>query len=88
MYKDKDVDVVIFIKLFRQYLSEYIGFEVNKLSDAKKCMNKVKTKTPNYIREKGGALFCEKRYGKIFVFHKYSSVIYCFISHFFCYGSN
>ena len=51
MYKDKDVDVVIFIKLFRQYLSEYIGFEVNKLSDAKKCMNKVKTKTPNYIRD-------------------------------------
>ena len=51
MYKDKDVDVVIFIELFRKYLSEYIGFEVNKLSDAKKCMNKVKAKIPNYIRD-------------------------------------
>ena len=32
--------------------------------------------TPNYIREKGGALFCEKRYGKIFVFHNSADSYY------------
>ncbi|MBQ6478373.1 MAG: DUF4256 domain-containing protein [Erysipelotrichaceae bacterium] len=26
-------------------------------------------KTPDSIREKGGALFCERRYGTVFVFH-------------------
>lgn len=51
MYNNKDVDVTIFIKVFRKFLSEYIGDEVNKLNDAKECMNKVKKKEPNYIRD-------------------------------------
>ncbi len=51
MYKDKSTDVVIFIELLRKYLSEYIGDEVNKLNDAKDCMNKVKVIYPYYIRE-------------------------------------
>ena len=51
MYKDKCVDVVIFIELLREYLSEYIGDEVNKLNDAKECMNKVKTFDLFYIRD-------------------------------------
>ena len=51
MYKDKSTDVVIFIELLRKYLSEYIGDEVNKLNDAKDCMNKVKVIYPNYIRD-------------------------------------
>ena len=51
MYKDKCVDVVIFIELLRKYLSEYIGDEVNKLSDAKACMNKRKILEPFYIRD-------------------------------------
>ena len=51
MYKDKCVDVVIFIELLRKYLSEYIGDEVNKLSDAKECMNKRRVLEPFYIRD-------------------------------------
>lgn len=51
MYKFKDIDVIVFIELLRKYLSEYLGFEVNKLGDAKVCINKVKTKIPNYIRD-------------------------------------
>ena len=51
MYNNKDVDVIIFIKVFRKYLSEYIGDEVNKLNDAKECMNKRKILEPNYIRD-------------------------------------
>ena len=51
MYKDKDADVTLFIELLRKYLSEYIGDEVNKLGDARKCMNKVKSMYPNYIRD-------------------------------------
>ena len=26
-------------------------------------------KTPDDVRKKGGALFCERRYGKVFIFH-------------------
>ena len=51
MYRYKETDVVIFIHLLRKYLSEYLGYKVNKLSDAKECMNKVKTRYPNYIRD-------------------------------------
>ena len=51
MYKDKSVDVVIFIELLRKYLSEYIGDEVSKLNDAKECMNKRKVLEPFYIRD-------------------------------------
>lgn len=50
MYKDKNIDVVIFIEILRKYLSEYIGDEVNKLSDARECLNKRKMLVNNYIR--------------------------------------
>lgn len=50
MYKNKTCDVTVFISLLRKYLSEYVGDEVNKLNDAKECMNKVKTKSFEYIR--------------------------------------
>ena len=32
--------------------------------------------TPADVREKGGALFCEKRYGKVFVFHNSADSYY------------
>ena len=32
--------------------------------------------TPSDIREKGGALFCERRYGKVFVFHNSANSYY------------
>lgn len=32
--------------------------------------------TPDDIREKGGALFCEKRYGRVFVFHNSADSYY------------
>ena len=51
MYKYKEADVTVFIELLRKNLSEYIGFEVNKLGDAKECINKVKVIYPNYIRD-------------------------------------
>jgi len=51
MYKDKTTDIVIFIETFRYYLSEYVGYKVNKLGDAKECLNKVKVLEPNYIRD-------------------------------------
>lgn len=51
MYQDKICDVTIFIEVLKKYLSEYIGDEVNKLNDAKECMNKVKTLDPFYIRD-------------------------------------
>ena len=51
MYNDKESDVIIFIELLRKYLSEYIGDEVNKLNDAKECMNKRKILEPFYIRD-------------------------------------
>ena len=51
MYKNKTCDVTIFICLLRKYLSEYVGDEVNKLNDAKECMNKVRTKSFEYIRK-------------------------------------
>ena len=50
MYKDKNIDVVIFIEILRKYLSEYIGDEVNKLSDARECLNKRNLLVNNYIR--------------------------------------
>lgn len=51
MYNDKESNVIIFIELLRKYLSEYIGDEVNKLNDAKECMNKRKILEPFYIRD-------------------------------------
>lgn len=50
MYKDKNTDVIIFIKILRKYLSEYVGYEITKLGDAKKCIDKVKTLYPSYVR--------------------------------------
>ena len=32
--------------------------------------------TPEKIREKGGALFCERRYGMVFVFHNSAESYY------------
>ena len=51
MYKEKVDDVTIFIQYLRKYLSEYVGYEIKKLGDAKECMNKVKSIYPNYVRE-------------------------------------
>ena len=42
MYKDRTGDVTIFIKYLRKFLSEYVGYEINKLGDAKECVDKVK----------------------------------------------
>lgn len=50
MYKDRTGDVTIFIKYLRKFLSEYVGYEINKLGDAKKCIDKVKTLYPSYVR--------------------------------------
>ena len=50
MYKDKNTGVIIFIKILRKYLSEYVGYEITKLGDAKKCIDKVKTLYPSYVR--------------------------------------
>ena len=51
MYKDRTGDVTIFIKYLRKYLSEYVGYEINKLGDAKECVDKVKALDPCYIRD-------------------------------------
>ena len=51
MYKDKDADVTLFIELLRKYLSEYVGYKISKLGDAKECVDKVKALDPCYIRD-------------------------------------
>lgn len=40
LYCSKKEDVLIFLKLLREHLSEYIGKQINTLNDAKKCINK------------------------------------------------
>lgn len=51
MYKDKDGNILEFIDMFLQCLNEYMGFEIKKLSDAKKCLNKQNIKRYNYLRD-------------------------------------
>lgn len=40
IYKDKDVDILIFLKLLRQNLSELCGYEIKRLYDASNYMDK------------------------------------------------
>ena len=40
LYKSKQEDILIFLKLFRHHLSEYIGKRIITLKDAEKCLNK------------------------------------------------
>lgn len=42
MYTSSGVDIKEFINLFRRYLSEVVGSNINTLGDAKKCLNKTK----------------------------------------------
>ena len=49
MYKNKCANILEFLRLFRKYLSEYEGKEIQKLIEAKNCINKDKVKT-RYIR--------------------------------------
>lgn len=51
MYLRKDTDILYFIELFRKKLSEYLGVNVNRLSLAKKCLNKNKLEK-EYLRGK------------------------------------
>lgn len=49
MYNNQDEDILLFLKLLRKYLSEYIGKDVKYLISAKKCLNKTKKKE-KYVR--------------------------------------
>lgn len=40
LYSSKEEDVLVFLKLFKKYLSEYIGKPIVTLKDAKECLNK------------------------------------------------
>lgn len=40
LYNSKQEDILIFLKLFRQHLSEYIGNHITTLKEAKKCLNR------------------------------------------------
>jgi len=40
LYQSKDIDVLVFLKLLRKYLSEIVGKKIVFLNDAKKCINK------------------------------------------------
>ena len=57
------------------FLNEELYFKLQSL-DEFDLKTSSWIETPNYIREKGGALFCEKRYGKIFVFHNSADSYY------------
>jgi len=50
MYCNKEIDVLDFINVFRKYLSEYVGDNVNLLRDARKCLNKNSSKI-KYLRD-------------------------------------
>lgn len=50
LYKGKSIDTCEFLKLFRKYLSEYVGRDVSTLSEASSCLNKKKVKYTNYQR--------------------------------------
>lgn len=56
MYTQSGIDILKFIELFRNYLSEYIGRDVTRLIDAKICMNKNKKLIRKYERN----LFSQK----------------------------
>ena len=45
MYNNKNEDLLYFLKLFRKYLSEYLGKDIKYLRDANTCINKSKIKT-------------------------------------------
>ena len=49
MYKENDLDILYFIHLFRKSLSEYLGKDINYLSEASKVLNKRKY-YPKYMR--------------------------------------
>lgn len=50
LYQEKDTDILLFIKLLKKKLSEYVGCEVKTLNDASKCLNKEKKKELYYQR--------------------------------------
>lgn len=49
MYLSNGIDIQKFILLYRKYLSEYIGNDIVKLNDAKRCLNR-KLCNKNYER--------------------------------------
>lgn len=50
MYQDKEIDILEFINLFKEKLSETKGYEINSLNEAKDYLNKRKKKTLIYQR--------------------------------------
>lgn len=50
MYNKPGIDILEFIKLFRNYLSEYVGNDIKRLRDAKVCINKNKNRVKKYER--------------------------------------
>ena len=50
MYQDKEIDILEFINLFKEKLSEIKGYEINSLSEAKDYLNKRRNKTLIYQR--------------------------------------
>lgn len=50
MYKNKE-NIILFLKMYRKVLSEYVGFDIDKLNKCKKYLNKrVSLKEPIYQR--------------------------------------
>ena len=50
MYCSNGVNINDFIILFRNYLNEYIGYEIIKLNEASECLNKSKIRKKRYER--------------------------------------
>ena len=50
MYNKPGIDILEIIKLFRNYLSEYVGNDIKRLRDAKVCINKNKNRVRKYER--------------------------------------
>ena len=50
LYEDKNIDINLFLKSFKECINEYMDYNITNLSEAKKLLNKTKHKE-NFIRE-------------------------------------
>lgn len=50
LYEDKNIDINLFLKCFKECINEYMDYNITNLSEAKKLLNKTKHKE-NFIRE-------------------------------------
>ena len=50
LYKDKNIDINLFLSMFKKYICEYMDYDITKLNEAKKVLNKKKHKE-NFVRE-------------------------------------